>query len=109
VANKCAAAKQAGEACASTDECGVSLTCDPTSQTCKAPTYAEPGAPCGGTSGISCRVGSCNQAGVSSGTCPSIIPDGQPCTQPMQATTCDDGAYCINGKCSIFDPGVSCK
>jgi hypothetical protein len=39
------------------------------------------------------------------GTCPMVVPDGQPCTV---ASTCDTFAQCFQGTCTLLD-GVVCR
>ena len=51
--------------------------------------------------------GSGGGSGTLSGTCPTIIADGQPCTGSSRTSQCDDFASCIEGKC-VFVP-AACK
>jgi hypothetical protein len=65
--------------------------------TCKPITYGAPGDPCDGTNAF-CGAGFCNftaspAGGLPTGTCPTIVADGQPCT-PAQAAVCDTYATC---------------
>jgi hypothetical protein len=66
---------------------------------CVAPSV-DPGGACG-SNGKVCLYGTCSK----SGTCPAIVPDGQPC--PVDDTkTCDVLAECDrSGVCAI--PGTT--
>jgi hypothetical protein len=86
--------------------CAHGLECDPTTYTCAAVTFANPGDPCGDTT--LCAVGQCN-VGATGGspTCPTLVADGQPC--PSDATsTCDTFSECFGGVCSQ-PSGAACK
>jgi hypothetical protein len=115
---KCAAPKASGAACTiPTDSfgnggCARNEVCDSTTNTCSAPSSGAPGAVCDhGSHG--CKVGSCSFAATDggtsaqTGTCPTVIADGQACTGAA-GTTCDDYAECIGGICTVFNP-ASCK
>jgi hypothetical protein len=96
--------------------CKSGLNCDPTSKTCVAVKYADPGQPCDDRTTY-CNKGSCSIAfqtpgdggtAPQMGTCPTIIADGAPCDATKQDAQCDTFAYCVGGKCQMFDP-ASCK
>jgi hypothetical protein len=74
--------------------CDHGLTCDTATRQCVAPSV-QPGGACG--PGLVCLTGSC----LSAGTCPTIVPDGQPC--PAGGTqVCDVEASCdFTGICAI--------
>ena len=107
------------------------IGCAP-SGTCGSVTWLGPGEPCDGY-GRRCLVGSCNadlpnpatDGGLPSGVCPSIVPDGQPCTiQGVGLTqgygpTCDSFSECFlaaqrasstitAGTCTLVD-SVTCR
>jgi hypothetical protein len=74
--------------------CAVGLECDSATHKCEAPSV-EPGGACG--PGLLCLTGSC----LPSGTCPTIIPDGQPCPAG-NTSVCDVEASCdFTGICAI--------
>jgi hypothetical protein len=66
-------------------------------------TFADAGAPC--DSQTRCRVGFCPGNGA---RCPTLTPDGQPCTAsftgpfgpPGTQQTCELFSNCINGTCT---------
>jgi hypothetical protein len=65
--------------------------------TCKARVFAGPGAFCNGLD-VECQTAFCvvplsNGSVPPSGTCPDVIPDGEPC-QLSGAATCDTYATC---------------
>jgi len=97
VSGTCAAQAPAGSPCTPSgyaSPCKGGLTCNPVTSTCVAPTV-QPGGACG-ANGLLCQVGSCSTTGL----CPTIIPDGQPC--PVDDTeTCDVNADCLTGVCTI--------
>ena len=79
--------------------CGHGLTCDTATHRCVAPSV-QPGGACG--PGLVCLTGSCLPAG----TCPTIVPDGQPCPSGS-AQVCDVEASCdFTGICAI--PRIPC-
>ena len=96
--------------------CAPGLACGP-ANTCVVPTFVEAGQPCDLLTKV-CLVGQCNGAseepspdgGITStqGTCPTIIPDGQPCTS-SGAATCDTFASCVNGVCQLTETASTCK
>jgi hypothetical protein len=106
VGGTCAPAKGAGQACSS-GECAPGLGCDLQSKTCSALVTVEPGQPCDYAVNL-CRVGFCQLTTSLTGTCPAVIPDGQPCDATSGSATCGAEASCVNGACAIFDPS-SCK
>ncbi|MEO7109826.1 MAG: hypothetical protein ABI183_05270 [Polyangiaceae bacterium] len=105
----CTTAVAAGCTCAVSSDCAVGTACDTTSLKCAAFTYGKPGATCDGTIAL-CSQGQCNtptssgdaDAGPVSGTCPTIIADGQACNQDDSSTTCDDYAACLNSVCTLL-------
>jgi hypothetical protein len=96
--------------------CKSSLVCDPATKTCAQTKYADPGQPCDdkttfcskGSCSVGFDTGSTDGGAAPQGTCPNIIPDGAPCDPTKKDQTCDSFAYCIGGKCQLFDP-ASCK
>jgi hypothetical protein len=100
--SKCQAVGAVGASCTAASQCATGLTC--ISGSCAAisptaPTMAVAGAAC--SDAVPCIVGTCsNTQGQSTGFCPSIVADGQPC--PIDATaTCDYLASCANGVCTL--------
>jgi len=121
----------AGASCVMDQECAAGFGCVPTapcasmgqvvrigcstSGQCAAITWAAAGQPCSDL--VQCLVGTCDfgngffpvsQASDGSlvqGTCPTVVPDGQPCTV---ASTCDTFAQCFQGACALLD-GVACN
>jgi hypothetical protein len=106
-----------GEACTAPGaECAAGLSCDPggtcvptvdanapCSAQCVPLIWASAGQPCGDT--VTCLVGDCAFAGsTSAGVCPTVIPDGQPCSPSDPAFTCDSYASCQGGMCVIGYP-----
>jgi hypothetical protein len=91
----CKPALNAGDACAPSDVCSPGLYCDATAH-CVAPQWAMPGATCGAN--VTCEIGQCFH-----GTCPTIIPDGQPCG-PDPTKMCDVYADCMGGTCQLQTP-----
>jgi hypothetical protein len=86
-------------------DCGVGFACDATFK-CIAITFVAPGGTCDGDERF-CSQGSCPIAddGTNAdptGTCPTIIADGQPCDAASTTTAqCDTFAICTNGKCAL--------
>jgi hypothetical protein len=78
--------------------CAAGLACS--AGACSTITWVGPGQPCGTTA--NCLVGECS---ASTGSCPTIVSDGQPCEALDQATTCDEFASCLNGICSLAATG----
>jgi hypothetical protein len=108
----------AGGACgtATTGNCGAGLVCS--NGSCASPTYGAAGQPCDyGTK--ACLVGSCGGGVVMpepdggiptpTGTCPTVIADGQPCDGSSAAATCDTYAACIGGICQATPSATLCK
>jgi hypothetical protein len=89
-----------GAACTTASDCEPQLGCGATTRTCAAVTWAQPGAACGDL--VKCLYGSCN---TQSNTCPTVIPDGQPCYNTTSNGTCDEQASCLGGVCTI--PGAA--
>jgi hypothetical protein len=96
-------------------ECAAGLSCDPggtcvptvdvppSCSRCVPLTWASAGQPCDET--FNCLVGECAFDGsTSAGVCPSVIPDGQPCSTGDPAFTCDAYASCQDGMCVIGYP-----
>jgi hypothetical protein len=98
----CTAPLPAGHACtANGDTCQSGLAClggDCMTGTCTAPTWVDDGQPVTTKTSIclhgltDCSVG---------GTCPALIPNGQPCDPLSATTTCDDLSQCVNGTCQV--------
>lgn len=112
--NKCAAPKTAGTACTKqlNAGCARELVCS-SSGTCAAVVRVAPGAACN-ESTLRCAQGSCNITSISgdggdaTGTCPSLLNEGDACDGLSRGTTCGGSALCISGKCTTFDPST-CK
>jgi hypothetical protein len=100
VAGTCAPRAAAGASCTPSgyaSVCEAGLQCDTAMHKCVARSV-QPGGACG--AGLLCMIGTCSPAG----TCPGVVPDGQPC--PANGTAvCDDEASCdYTGTCAI--PGA---
>jgi len=91
-------------------DCAAGLFCFATTSVCTAVTWAGPGARCSEVQW--CLVGTCITteyiAGIASGTCPALIPDGHPCDVPNPAATCDVFAECFQGTCQL-PGGLACN
>jgi hypothetical protein len=102
-------------------DCGPGLGCIPLAgiDQCVPISWVGPGQPC--SDAARCLVGSCDfggffpvttapDGGLLFGTCPTVIPDGQPCTVTAGngATTCDTFSQCFEGTCSLVN-GVECR
>jgi hypothetical protein len=97
-------------------ECPDSEGCS--SGSCSSITWASSGEPCGST--VDCLVGTCDYGGFGppqpgpdggppAGVCPTIIADGQTCTnQPGGAGSCDAYSECFEGACVLQD-GAACE
>ncbi len=108
-----------GASCLSDAVCNPGLGCVPTesqaSGVCAPTTWASAGQPCSQAL-VRCLVGSCNfgssfgppPGAGASGTCPTVIPDGQPCTVGDSSTTCDTFSECFEGKCALVD-SIVCR
>jgi hypothetical protein len=95
----CQAPGSSGAACQSDNDCAAGLGCNYVARTCGAVTWATAGQPCGPTS--RCLVGFCPLNGnATSGTCPTVIADGQPCSMTDPTQTCDTLSECY-GTCQI--------
>jgi hypothetical protein len=72
---------------------------------CAAIRWLDPGQPCASAIEATdiCLHGSCSL----NGTCPALIPDGQPCTTDG-TTTCDDSSQCVQGVCFMTNP-LTCR
>jgi hypothetical protein len=89
-----------GASCSDDTDCTAGLACNDTTHQCASATWVAAGQPCGGTA--LCLVGECTTTGnTDSGTCPTVIPDGQPCNPEDSTTTCDTFAQCTQGKCVL--------
>ncbi|HEY3821647.1 MAG TPA: hypothetical protein VGL81_30985 [Polyangiaceae bacterium] len=104
VPSSCAPPSGAGGPCNGTPDCTAGLVCDATTRQCAGVTWASAGQACGGTT--VCLVGTCNVGAGTTGTCPAVIPDGQPCdtTGTSTTTTCDTFATCANETCVLGYP-----
>jgi hypothetical protein len=108
----CASPGQAGARCTQDTHCATGLGCDTNAGTCGPVTYVAAGQACSGST--RCLVGSCpfnagtgGNGGTVSGTCPSVIPDGQPCNAHLSdAQSCDTFANCENGVCVLGYAGL---
>jgi hypothetical protein len=98
-AKKCTGPSQSGGGCYVDTDCVAGLGCS-VSETCGAVTWAKAGEPCGDLA--RCLVGVC----ASSGKCPAVVPDGQPCPTDDEHT-CDSLALCVGGVCTLEDT-VAC-
>lgn len=103
-----------GGACFS-GECAAGLACDYSSNTCAKIQFGAAGATCDGVT-LRCSRGECKIAATSggdggsvptTGVCPTIIADGQPCDDTSTTTTCDEFASCVNGTCVLVP--AACK
>lgn len=105
VEGKCAERLAAGASCVDTqNRCASGLACSQATGKCEKRTYANAGEKCD-REAIGCKVGSCMVGdNAAEGTCPKVIPDGQPCSENNDAETCDTYAKCIDGRCQIPDP-----
>jgi hypothetical protein len=106
----CSEGAAAGAACSQEEPCNLfkGLVCDPTSNTCKELKVANAGEACGFVGGnfVTCGAGGdCNQNGAT-GTCRAALADGASCG--ADGPNCQEPAECINGVCTINDPGA-CK
>jgi hypothetical protein len=97
-----------GAACSPTAQCAPALTCwGAVNATCVATKYVGPGETCNAGTGVFCQIGPCPVT-QGPGSCPKVIPNGQPCVESANDTTCDLDAFCIGGTCQMLDPGL-CK
>ena len=115
----------AGGSCLADQDCAPGFGCIPAgpcsnparfgcsaSGMCSAITWVEPGQPC--SDQARCLVNSCDfgftpftqapDGGLLFGTCPTVVPDGQPCTI---SSNCDQFSECFQGTCVPID-GFSC-
>ncbi len=102
-----------GAACDGGVLCAAQALCDTLTNVCTAVTFAAPGGACDNPWG-GCISGSCTMStppgGTATGTCPAVIPDGQPCGYPNVAP-CDQYATCAvagsqTGCCYVGGPGA---
>lgn len=108
ISQTCADVVQEGGACPTGVECASNLTCDPQTKTCKKPTVAGAGQPCGIVQNqiVGCDTGfTCKQTN-SQGTCVAVKEAGAACTVGQHE--CDEFLLCINGTCGVPDFSV-CK
>jgi hypothetical protein len=100
----CQSPGAAGASCQSDEQCASGLGCDSGTQKCGAVSWVSAGQAC--SADVRCLVGSCpfDGTGQTGGTCPAVIPDGQPCSASDQTTTCDTFASCIGGTCLLGYP-----
>jgi hypothetical protein len=93
-----------GGPCSGGSGCQSGLACNFSTHQCVAVTWVQPGQPCNGGN-LVCLSGSCPISGSSdTGTCPTIIPDGQPCDSTSIASICDTFANCTGGVCVLGTP-----
>ncbi len=98
-AKKCTGPSQDGGGCYVDTDCVAGLGCS-VGETCGAVTWATAGQPCGDLA--RCLVGVCS----SSGKCPAVVADGQPCPTD-DGHTCDSLSLCVGGVCALEDT-VAC-
>lgn len=111
-AGTCAEGGAAGANCGEDAPCNAlkALFCDPTSNQCKELKIANAGEACGLVSGsfVTCSAGgNCKQGAGGSGTCQAAAADGAACNAE-NGPGCQEPAECINGVCTVTDPGA-CK
>ena len=99
----------AGAACVGGD-CAVGYQCD-ADLTCHAVVFVAPGGTCDGDERF-CSQGRCpidqtDTATDPTGTCPTIIADGQPCDPASTSAQCDAFAACVGGTCTLLP--ATCK
>jgi hypothetical protein len=105
-----------GGSCSIGQDCAYGLVCVQSTSpgVCTAITSVMPGESCG--FGTQCLVGSCYgdgpqlsaplaDGGVSQPTCPTVIPDGQPCSYGG-STTCGTYSACFDSKSALSGTGV---
>lgn len=108
----CAKGGEAGAPCAEDQPCNAfkGLVCDPTANTCKELKTANAGEACGVVSGgfVLCASGGhCKTSSPGgAGTCQAAAADGAACGG--DGPGCQEPAECVNGVCTIPDPGA-CK
>lgn len=101
----CQSPGNAGATCKSDLQCATGLGCG--NGVCASVTWAAAGQPC--TATARCLVGYCPSTNdTTSGTCPAVIPDGQPCniTSTDSTSVCDTFAQCFEGTCHLTFEGV---
>lgn len=92
-----------GAPCEDDLDCGSGLGCDYNLHTCGTVTWVSAGQTC--SASARCLVGNCPFTnGVTGGTCPAVIADGQPCVATSTDTTCDTYASCENDTCVFGYP-----
>jgi len=125
VIGTCAPPGPAGAPCGADQDCKTPLVCPHGPSTCHSPGQA--GAPCGQdyhcAAGLGCADGVCTSVtwvsagqpcndttrclvGNCGGTCPAVIPDGQPCSNADSTSICDTFAQCFEGTCHLTYEGV---
>jgi hypothetical protein len=97
----CQAASAAGGPCGSAVDCALGLSCDFSTHQCTSVSWVAAGQACNGGS-LLCLVGYCPSGNTgTSATCPTIIPDGQPCNPTDTTSSCDTFAQCTGGVCTL--------
>ena len=96
----------------SEDACGPGLACSLDSK-CAPIVYVRGGEPCGGAR--RCESGECKGEGSgdegappSPGRCVDFLPDGAECGRAEQASSCQEPARCVAGRCTQRDLAL-CK
>jgi hypothetical protein len=98
----CQGPEPQGQLCNDDSQCMDGLGCPygPT-RTCTPVTWANPGETC--TRSVRCIYGNCPAAyPVYTGTCPRIVPDGEPCDPGDETQTCDAYSSCVAGTCQLW-------
>lgn len=88
---KCATPVALGGACKAIDECATGLVCDSGTMKCASITLASPGGACSLKAPVvTCAIGACNVTDLAhfTGTCPTLIADGQPCDTADKTKRC---------------------
>jgi hypothetical protein len=90
--------------CSADQDCSAGFVCETNTSPsqCQAITLLMPGEPCGAVA-TQCAVGSCPFASSGAPTCPTVVPDGQPCGGNA---TCDTYSACFNPKTPVSGTGV---
>ena len=94
----CAAPAQVNGPCLDEGDCAAGLTCQLSTSRCATISFVGAGEACNEDT-IQCLVGDCNTVDGNTGTCPTVIADGQACSENDPATTCDVLANCTGGVC----------
>lgn len=100
----CKAQLDPGAACVE-GQCKPGLVCDQSQGKCLGFAWAAAGAKCGPASTLElvCLLGSCvvSDLATGSGTCPTVVDDGQPCARLDRTQTCGAYASCLDGACVL--------